>query len=394
MKTPTLAVAVAGVALLAPAAGALAAEHARPQPRVVVADGAAGAVRVLDLASGRRLGRFGVAGPASLTVTDDGRHVLAAQSAQNRVDAIDGGAFTEPHGDHVHHHTQAPRLLPFALTVPKPVHVVPHGDEVAVFADGSGDAQVFPTAALKRRAAAVATARTGTPHHGVAVPHGDRVVISVADPASEDGALPATVQVRDRAGATLASADCRDLHGEASSASWAAFACADGIALIRPAGTPSHERIPYPARTNAEQRAFTLHTDAAGRRLVGNFGPRSLVVAHVASKTSRVVPVAARIASFGVDARSGAIVVLSTDGRLRRIDPANGRQTAVRRVVSRSFRPAWDRPSPKLTVRGGLAAISDPARTRVTVVRTGDLRPVQTLTVPGRPTSVALVGAG
>ena len=391
----------ASAAASAPVASASAPkEHATAQPRVVVADGARGAIRVLDLASGRRVGRVvRVAGPAALTTAGDGRHVLASQGARNRVDALDGGAWSQPHGDHVHHHTTAPRLLPFRLSIAKPSHVVPHGDEVAIFGDGSGEAQVFGTGALRRRAVPLATARTGTPHHGVAVPFGERIVLSVADPAGQDGDLPRHLEVRDRGGATLLRADCPELHGETAGDGWAAFACADGIALVKlGAGrAPTSEKLPYPARASEEQRAFTLHSDASGRRIVGNFGPRALVVTERSSARSRVVSVGATIASFAVDAGSGAIVVLGTDGVLRRIYPASGRQTAARRVVGAAFRPAWDRPSPKLAARGGLVAVSDHARTRVTVLRVGAggaLKPVRALKVPGAPTGVAFAGVG
>lgn len=397
MKTPKAA-ALALAAVLVPAAGATAAprEHHAAQPRVVVADGSSSAVRVLDVRSGRRLGRFRLAGPAALTTLADGRHVIVAQSTRDRADAIDGGAWSDPHGDHVHHHTVAPRLLPFGRTIPRPVHVVGHGDEVALFADGSGDAHVFTLAALRRRGAAPrATLRTGTAHHGVAVPLGDRFVVSVADPADEPGTLPPTLEVRDGSGATLASGACPALHGEASGAAWAAFACENGIALVRPTGRPSFETLSYPAGATAQRRAFTLHGDDAERRLVGDFGDDALIVVSLASKRARTIEVGREVAAFGVDPRGGAILALTTDGLLRRIDPASGRQTARRRVVGRPFEPAWNRPAPKLTVARGLAAVSDPARRRVSVVATSRRLPLtRALTVPGAPTQVALVGAG
>jgi hypothetical protein len=384
----------------APHARTAAAEHESARPRVVVADGARGTIRVLDLAGGRRVGPvLRVAGPAALTTAGDGRHVLAAQGAQNRVDALDGGAWSQAHGDHAHHHTATPRLLPFRLSIAKPSHVVPHGAEVAIFSDGGGEAQVFGAAALRRPARPLATVRTGTPHHGVAVPLGTRVAISVADPAGAAGELPPHLEVRDRAGATLARADCPQLHGETAGAGWAAFGCADGIALLTldGAAAPRSAKLSYPAQGGEQQRAFALQSDARGRRIVGSFGPRALVVIERASGAGRVVAVAGTIASFAVDARTGAIVVLGTDGLLRRIDPASGRQTAARRVVGAPFRAVWDRPSPKLVARGGLVAVSDPARARVAVLRVaarGALKPVRTLRVPGAPTSVAFAGIG
>ena len=118
---------------------------------------------------------------------------------------------------------------------------------------------------------------------------------------------------------------------------------------------------------SAERRAFTLHTDAGRRRLVGDFGARELVVIDLATKQPRTIQVGRDVASFSVD-------------------------PAMRRVVGRSFKPSWEKPSPKLAVRGGLVAVSDHRRDRVTVLRASGLRHVETLRVPGAPTDVALAG--
>lgn len=172
----------AAVSLLLGVPVASAAEHRTPRPRVVVADGTSGAVHVLDIQDARRVGSFRVSGPAALTTVSDGRHVLAVQTAGNRVDAIDSGAWAADHGDHVHFETARPRALPFGLSVPTPIHVVPHGSEVAIFADGDGTGHVFALSALRRKAAPLAVFRTTKPHHGVAVPARDRAIVSDVAP--------------------------------------------------------------------------------------------------------------------------------------------------------------------------------------------------------------------
>jgi hypothetical protein len=299
--------AVLAVALAAAlAAPAPAKETAEPRTRIAVADGATGAVRVLKMRTGRQLARLRVAGPASLTTLPNGRHVVAVQSDEDRVDAIDGGAWSVRHGDHVHHHVVRPRLLPFRLRVPRPVHVVAHGREVAVFADDSGEAHVFGLRALQRRAGDRIRLAASTPHHGVAVPIGDRFVVSDAPAGAERGSLPNAVTVRDWADGTLARFDgCPELHGEASGPGWAAFACEDGVLLVRPHGAGAVERLSYPDRASVEQRAWTLRTGGAARLLVGDFGERALVVFDVAAGAARVLPVGGAIASFDVERDSG-----------------------------------------------------------------------------------------
>jgi hypothetical protein len=390
-STRTVPAALAALALVA--APAAADERERPQWRVAVADGASGAVGVYGVRDGDRLGRFRVAGPATLATLGDGRHVLATQRDQNRVDAIDGGAWSVRHDDHLHHHAVRPRLLPFRLRVPRPVHVVPHGREVAIFADGAGAAHVFGLPSLRRRAGTGLRLTTGVPHHGVAVPVHGRFVVSEAAPGAQAGALPAALTLRDGRGGTIARfGGCPEMHGEASGTEWAAFACEDGVLVVRPEGEGTAEKLAYPARDSVEQRAWSLQVDAAGRRLVGDFGERALVFFDLAAGQSRVVPVAGEIASFAVDQPTGAVLVLTTDGRLRRLDPGSGRELAVRRVVGRRFTPAFDRPAPKLAVRDGLAAVSDPRRRAVAVVSVRGLEHVRTLRVPGRPASVAFAG--
>lgn len=180
-------------------------------------------------------------------------------------------------------------------------------------------------------------------------------------------------------------------NGEASAADWVAFACEDGVAVVRPNGQPSSVKLPYPPGASAERRSFGLSANAGGSRLVGGFG-EALVIFDVAAQTSRTVRFATDVAAMAVDPLSGHLIVLTADGRLRNLDTRSGRQTTVRRVLPRPFTPSFERPAPKLAVRGGLAAVSDPARHRVTVVRAGRLELVTRLRVAGAPTQVALAG--
>lgn len=376
---------------------AFAAESETPQPRLLVADGVGNKIRIFETTTKRGpIRTLRVSGPASLTVAGDDRHVLAAQPAASRVDAIDAGTETEQHGDHAHYHLTKPKLLPFAFAATKPALVVPHGDAVTIFADGTGQASTFALSALSKPAKALSTISVSRAHHGVAVAIEDRVIVS--QPAEgAASSLPGLLQITGRDGSPVgAPIACPELHGETSGDGWAAFACETGIEVISIPGAgqqPTSELLPYPAGATAERRAWTLRTINDGAAILGGFGDRALFTIDRKTKSTKVIDAPADIASFAAD-HDSALLALTTDGQLRRFSASTGKQTASRRVVRGSFAASHGKPAPKLTVSGDLVAVSDPAARRVTVVSSSKLRVVRKLTVPGAPTSIAITGTG
>jgi hypothetical protein len=384
---------VALVALLVFSAPAHAAAE-RLEPRVVVSDGKRGKLHVFTLDGERRGSALSLPAdtPAYLTRLEDGRHVAAVQYEGDRVSVLDGGSWTEPHGDHHHSYAARPRLTPFRLTAPQPTHVVSHGGTVAIFADGAGVAHLYRLGDLRRRAGATTELQTGKPHHGVALTLGERVLVSAPDPSAADGELPIDVSVRDAAGAELARlGSCPELHGEAAGADWAAFACADGVISARlENGQVTASKLPYPPQTEPEQRAWGLQPDHSGRYLIGDFGARSLVRVDRATGATTTLALPAKLGSFAVD--GSTIHALTADGRVHRLDVRTGKRSATRRVTRR-FDPDSRQPTPQIATGADHVAISEPARRRVHIIRARTLKRAAGMRVAGRPQQLTIVGA-
>ncbi|MBE2316675.1 hypothetical protein DVA67_011865 [Solirubrobacter sp. CPCC 204708] len=365
----------------------------RLEPRIVVSDGQRGKVAVFTLDGERRGKPFALPGdaPAYLTRLSDGRHVAAVQYDGDRVSVLDSGTWTQPHGDHFHSYVARPRLTPFELEQPKPSHVVSHGDAVTVFTDGTGTAHVFALGDLRRRAGAGTQIATGKPHHGVAVTVGDRLLVTAADPAAEDGALPVDVSVRDAAGTEVGRLGaCPELHGEAAGEDWAVFACADGIlSASLQNGQVSATKLAYPAPTAAEQRAWGVQVDDSGRYLVGDFGTRALVRIDRVAGTTTAIPLPGDLASFAVDGRS--VAVLTDDGKVRRLDLRTGASRGSARVT-RAFNAASRRPTPELAMGAGRVVVTEPAAGRVHVLRAASLKRVVRVKTGGRPQRLTITG--
>lgn len=360
--------------------------------RVAVADGASGRLDVFAVHAGRRLERFALdEAPYSLTAAPDGRHVLVVEQGARRVSAFDGGAWVEEHGDHEHVHVRAPRRLAFSLGATKPAHVVAHGDEAALFDDGTGAITIFGLGDWRTRR----TIATPAAHHGVAVPWGDRTLATI--PSSVAGELPIGVALVDATGAELQRFEgCPDLHGEYSDAAGVAFGCADGVLLLEPQGDGLQARkVANPAGGAPADHATTLQGHDGAGHLVASFGKQALMLVDRRAGSATRLAFDAQVEDFAVDPQSGDGYALTTDGLVHRFDPASGRWLRSRRAVA-AFAPPedWKQPRPELAVGGGVALVADPANGRVVRLRARSLERDGALRTGGRPFLLAITGAG
>ncbi len=364
-------------------------------PRLVVSDGLRGRVTVVDLGTRRVLKRIGLAAPASLSPAGDGRHVLAAMGARNRVKVIDGGSWAVPHGDHAHHYTRAPRARATILA-DRPSHVVGHGSRVAVFSDGTGAATVIDHSALARGARGALAVRSGRPHHGVAVPMGTRTLISVQSPGAGDS-LPGQLGVATATGRlTGTRIACPEMHGEAALGSARAlFACADGYVVVdtsRP--RVSTTRIPSAPSIDPAARSYTVASAEGMPFAIADLDEQTLVRVDPRNRTSAAIAIPTPRGAFALDAVSRSLLVVTTDGALHQIDPLTGAvRASVPAVSAFSLDGGFAVPRPRIVVGAERRVyVSDPAAGRVVEVATNPLRVTRSIPVGGAPVTMAVLG--
>jgi ABC-type Zn uptake system ZnuABC Zn-binding protein ZnuA len=364
--------------------------------RLLVADGEEARVHVVDTGSGERLDTYELDAPAYVNTTHGGRYGFAVQPEGDRTDVIDGGVWVEDHGDHSHVHAEEPRMLDFSLTGDEPVHFVSHEGQVAIFYDGDGTATVFEEEGLEDGSAEQTTIETGTPHHGVAVPMGDRVIASQAA-REEEGDLPSTLAIYDLDGNKLEEfSGCGGMHGEVSFGESAAFACEDGVMVLERQGDRFVKKeISYPEGTTEENRSWTLLGDEEVPYLVGDSGEDGLMRVDLESGEMERLALPDEVADFALDPETGHALVLTTDGRLRTIDPSSGQaEASVEAIEPFALPEEFGPPVPSIEVGHGVAYVSEPKTGEVVEVHLEDMAVEDTFDVGGKPTGVAVLGAG
>ncbi|MEO3972757.1 hypothetical protein [Streptomyces sp. CAU 1734] len=299
-------------------------ERAEPQSRLVLADAATGAVRVLDPATGKVTPAATVPGPRG--VTTDGRFAHVAGAGGTRV--IDSGAWTTDHGDHVHYYRAAIRDLG---EIPGRRAVRAHGDPArTALTHDDGTTGLLDRTALERgRLTAPVPAPGGG--SGPVVPYRERLLVSGTGPARD------TVEIRERGGARRAVLPqrCAEPRGAAVTRRGAVLGCADGALLVSERnGTFTALRIPYPGPAPAARdRAADFRHRPGATTLAAPAGPDSVWLLDAAERRwtrVRTGPVlAANTAGEGTP-----LLVLTRDGVLRAYDPATGRETAREQLIA------------------------------------------------------------
>lgn len=362
--------------------------------RLFVADHAEAVVRAIDLDSGETLARVTLESPASLHAGSDGTAVFAVQGEADRVSAIRTGIALEDHGDHGDLSIGDPAPVEAVLTGARPVHFVEHGGDVAVFFDGDGTVSVVGVRAWVEDGTAEPrrTEDSGAAHHGVAVPWGEHLIVSVPHP-EDPSNLPVGVEVRDAAGQRVGDVhDCPDLHGEASSGNLLAIACADGLLVVSGSGAPRIEHVGYDGLP--EGKATTLAGGVGLQYFLSNFGADRVAVLDPSGEGHLLIDLPTRRVAFAVDpVRARFAYVFTEDGQLHRIDVVAGEITASVAVTGPySMDGAWSLPRPRIAVAGDVVAVTDPLEARVHLVDVADFAVSGGIDVEGVPFGIVAVG--
>lgn len=367
--------------------------------RLVVADGAAPVVHILSVGEGEILATYDVAGPARVYVGDDETLAYAVQTSASQVNVINSGVRYVPHDDHFDLDLTDPTLLDFALNGPTPIHFVAHDGLIAIFNDGDGSAAIFSDSAA-RGDGDVVIVDSGRPHHGVAVPMDDLVVLSLPNPEDPEAALPVGVAVRTLDGEEISTfAECPGLHGEASMGHDAiAFGCTDGVLILARDGDAwTSRKIANPAENPDEARVGTLYYNQASGLLAGNWSSQGLTLFDLEAGVMAPVILPVPMWAFTWSKYDPHhLLALSIDGSLHTVDAETGEILDSVAVVDAFELPQQGEEGvlrPALIAAGDRAYISSPNTGEVVEVHVPHLEVDRRLEVKGSPYSLVAFGA-
>ncbi|MFE7223277.1 zinc metallochaperone AztD [Nocardioides sp. NPDC057577] len=274
--------------------------------------------------------------------------------------------------------TRTPELTDLVFPADTGGHVVHHGDNTVLFADGSGETTIFETGALNDAGKLPETTTWTAPdaHHGVSIVLEDGTLLTtVGTEESRSGAIALTPE-----GSSFeqvaANDTCPGIHGEGTAADEAVvFGCEDGALLYRDG---EFEKLQAPDEYGRMGNAYVSETSPI---VVGDYntdpdaeGYLLDTVTLIDTEKSTFKPVALPEGveyTFRDVARGpeDLAYILATDGSIHVLDPATGKITDEFPVVKPWEGPAeWQDPHPAIKVSGDIAYVTEPAANTVHAV--------------------------
>ncbi|MBD0415140.1 zinc metallochaperone AztD [Oryzicola mucosus] len=364
--------------------------------RLFVSDHAEPVVKVIDALDGDLLDTFKVEGPATLHRTSSGAAVFAVQGGAGEVNAIKSGIAFHDHGDHGDIDIDDAELLHVPIDGSKPAHFVEVQGNIAQWFDGEDEVRVFTEKAVLEDKLDVRTANVGAPHHGVAVPYQNHVVVSIPNP--EDASKrPIGARVVDFEGNTVGEdVACPGLHGSAGSGSLYALACDTGLLLIKQeGGAPTIEHLPY-ASSLPEGSSSTLIGGKGLQYFIGNYGADRIVIVDPSEGENgfQLVQLPTRRVHFTVDPiRSRFAYVITEDGQLHKVDVLDGKIAQSLKVTDPySMDGHWSDPRPRVAVAGENVIVTDPLNAKLHLVNAETFAEAGEIAVEGKPFNIVAVG--
>lgn len=353
-----------------------------PEPRLVIADADSGRIEVLDLATEESVHSFDVGEASSLT-TINNRYVVATD--ERHANLLDPGSWTIDHGDHTHSYTKEPAEIG-ELEGADPAHVIAGDRKVSVFFDGSGTAEIVDFDSLSTGESTVAATVESTPHHGIAVPLSDHVVVSTG---GTKEVLPTGLELRDGSGSVVRQLDatCPGMHGEAVFSNYFVVACEDGVVKVDATADFATTKFPYPT---PDARAWSLAHGSRGALVAA---PTETGVLVLDTRTGAWIQASAPVEAVdaGVSSDEKSVLAVHTDGTFRVFDAVTGAELSSTPVLAAPYDEA--EPTPSVRVGGTRAYVSDPSANTVTEVdyRDGG-RIARTFDLDFSPASIGVVG--
>ncbi len=364
--------------------------------RLFVSDHAEPVVKVIDALDGDLLDTFTIESPASLYRTSSGEAVFAVQGAAGEVSAIRSGIAFHDHGDHGDIDIDDAELLHVHIEGAKPAHFVELQGNVAQWFDGEDQVRVFSEKAVLDETPDVRTASVVAPHHGVAVPYQNHVVVTIPNP--EDASKrPIGARVVDFEGNRIGEdAACPGLHGSAGSGSLYALACDTGLLLIRQdGGVPVIEHLPYGSAL-PEGSSSTLIGGKGLQYFIGNYGPDRIVVIDPSEGENgfKLVQLPTRRVHFATDPiRARFAYVITEDGQLHKVDVLDGAIAgSLKLTEAYSMDGHWSDPRPRIAVAGDTVVVTDPLNAKLHLVNAVSFEKAGEIAVEGKPFNIVAVG--
>ena len=402
VRSAVLAASLLSISLVTATRPALADDETRQAWRLFVSDQAEASVTVIDPSKGAMLDKFATTGYVThLVPSDSGKTLFVVQMDHDVVNVIKSGVELSGHGDHSDIAIEDAALLPIKLEGARPVHAVMHGNEILQFFDTEGEARVFSEKNLLEGKAEYQTIKAAAPHHGVAVPMGNYVLISEPDLEIEtkEGELPPRLglKVLDQKGGQVGEiATCTGLHGEASSAGLVAFGCEEGVLVARPDGKnpPKLGMLAY-GDDMPDGRVGTIAGGKAMQFFLGNYGADKLVVIDPSSDTPfRVVDLPVRYVHFVLDPKRVKIAyVITEDGRLHALDVLSGEIVRSEQITEPYSKDGhWRDPRPRVAVLDDIIAVTDPNKQLVRLIDAESFKAIREIAVEGLPFNISAIG--
>lgn len=289
--------------------------------RLVTAEVGSKVVRIHDLDSATGTVTASVSADSTVTAlytSPGGRYAVAMQRTGDQVQFVDGGVWQEDHGDHLHDYRQAPALLAWKLSGPRPTHFDRQaGKQAAIFMDGNSAAAPVQNASVRlitdasiAAASEAASLNLAAPIHGLAEPVDNKLLV-VHRAADAPDTLPTHLTLFQRNGSGYTEirrldTRCDGMHGSFSSGDFTATGCRDGMLVVRHTGTSTVSDLKVPT-------AVRVGTVAGHPRLPGHF-------IGYGNEGAAPAPVTTRF--FALDAQAGTASTWTpqgwTDGRVVR----------------------------------------------------------------------------
>ncbi|KPQ00216.1 hypothetical protein [Marinobacter sp. HL-58] len=353
--------------------------------RLALFDTGAGAIRILDLEEGETLASFDMAGEEPrLNSSPDSRYAVAIQRGDDLVSFIDGGLYTEDHGDHMHDYAETPTMLSLSLNDNRPTHYSLGKERGIVFFDGSDAASskvtLFTDESLGE-GTTEASLDLDNNMHGVAKLANGKLFVTYRDASATDTTLPDQIERYGFANDTFEFEErynetCSRLHGAAANSHVVAFGCSDGVLAIDLHGDSyPATKLGNPESLEDDSRIGTLAGHPDVEELVGIAGDQLFVIdaeAAADNYSELVLDDGVGLITQGFDAHGEVFYVMGDDGKLRLFQPENEWALVATIDVADPFEDGDDSPAIAPSAAEDRLFVMNPNNKSITEIDTHD----------------------